>query len=332
MGKEQEALSWYGMNSFTELFDDQFKLSDFCASLEKSESKSESTIDSAKIAIQRAFEKQEAETKLVVDISDDIKQAITRGEVRLETGKNGQVYAQLRKSNGQYGGKLSVKEELEQEGISAETLVLAMQMDMIKDQLEDIISGIKDVEAKVSEVIQGQRNDRIGLLYSGLSLYLEANAVSDEYLKKQLLSQALKSLNDANYQVIQDIRMSVEYLMTEKYKSSRKTMLENIQERVSIIKQCYEVVFRASFLKAAIYQENGEIAAMVLALDEYGRFIEKMILPYIGKLHELDKDSRFIAQSIWGQMAKSLYGCREIQQKLSSNDGYYLRLGGNENV
>ena len=89
---------------------------------------------------------------------------------------------------------MPIKEELKEEGISVNQLQLALQIDAIKKQLESIIEGMKEIEGKVTYVIQGQRNDRIGLFYSGLSLYVEAMNTSDPYLKKQLISQALKSM------------------------------------------------------------------------------------------------------------------------------------------
>lgn len=330
MAKELKIVKWDGMNCFVELFDEQFSVSDFETSVEHAEIESESILDSARIAIKKAYEKQEPESKLVLDITDDIKQAIENGEARLDIGKNGEVYAQLRCANGRLGGKISVKEELQEEGITVEELKLSMQMEIIKEQLKSIIESVKQIEGKVTEVIQGQRNDRLGLFYSGLSLYIEARAVSDEYLKKQILSQALKSLSDAHHQIIQDMRMAMEYLMTERYKETKTNMRKNIDERLNIIHQCYEVIFRASFLKAAIYQENGEIPAMLIAINEYGRFVEKLIIPYAGRLSELDRNSHFIEKSIWGQMAASLSGCNELRKRLASDEVHYLSLGGME--
>ena len=65
-----------------------------------------------------------------------------------------------------------------------------------------------------------------------------------------------------------------------------------------------------------------------MPLDEYSRFIEKLIIPYAKYLHELDKESRFFNDSVWGKMAYSLQGCNEMKQKLISYEGVYLRLGG----
>ena len=79
--------------------------------------------------------------------------------------------------------------------------------------------------------------------------------------------------------------------MNEQYKST-KQKVQKIEEHLSAIRQCYDIVFRAAFLKAWIYQQNGEIGAMVTAIDEYGRFIEKLVVPYAGKLSELDSSDR----------------------------------------
>lgn len=332
MVKEIKPRMWDDLNGLPEVFDNQFLISDFCTAIEKSETKSNSTIDSIKIAILRAYEKEESESKFVVNFTDEIKQAMVNGEVRLDTGKNGDIYAQLRCSNGRLGAKLSIKEELQNEGVSAEDLKLAMQMDAIKEQLDIIVEGMKAIENKVTEVIQGQHNDRIGLLYSGFSLYVESKVISDEALRKLLVSQALKSVSDANYQVIQEIRTAMEYLVTEQYRANKKAMLAMIAEKLNVIKQGYVLVFRASFFKAIVYQENSEFTAMTMALDEYSRFIEKLIIPYAKYLHELDKESRFFNDSVWGKMAYSLQGCNEMKQKLISDEGVYLRLGGHIDV
>ena len=133
MAKELKRVYWDGMNSFVELFDEQFSVSDFGDSVKEAEIQSESILDSARSAIRKAYEKKEPESKLVLDMNDDIKRAIENGEARLDTGKNGEVYAQLRCANGRLGGKISVKEELQEEGITIEELKFAMQMEAIKD-------------------------------------------------------------------------------------------------------------------------------------------------------------------------------------------------------
>lgn len=331
MKRDLKVQSDYPTDDYLFIFDNQFTITDFSDALKKVEAHSESVLSSARAVVQKAFAQEHKEPNYTVVMSDELKEAIHSGSVELVTSKSGEVYAQLRKGKGRFGKPLPIKEELSEQGITVEALQLALQMEAIKEQIQIIIEGLKEIESRVTDVIHGQRNDRIGLFYSGLSLYIEARSIKDEFLKKQITAQALKSISDANAQMIQDLRTSMEYLLTEQYRHSKK-MTEKIEEHLAVIHQCYDVVYRAFFLKAAIYQENRELASMLTAIDEYGRFIEKMIVPYAGKLSELDKHDKFIEKGTWGAIAKTLVGCRELKQQICENSTYYLSMEGTANV
>ncbi|TDP53705.1 hypothetical protein [Aminicella lysinilytica] len=331
MSKNNQITKESIVNDCFSLFDEQFTIADFTASIERANQESNEVLDSARTAIKKALcNDTDEDTKYVVDMGSELRDKIEKGEVKLVHNSDGYLFAQLRQGNGRYGKKLAIKEELQEERISADALQLALQMDAIKTQLDTIISTMQEIEGRVADVIQGQRNDRVGLFYSGLSLYYEAKTIKDDVLKKQITAQSLKAISDANSQMIQDIRSSIQYLITEQYQSEKNSM-QHVDEHISIIKQCYDIVYRASFLKAEIYQENGEIESMLTALDEYGRFVANMIAPYVGKLSELDKDSVFIEKGTWGTIANTLTGCNELKKMISGNEGYLLSLGGNQN-
>lgn len=320
------------VSSILSLFDEQFSIADLSHAIESAENSSSGILETTKRAVYRAFEKDANSNnpKYIVNFDDETKAAIKCGNVELVPAKDGGFYAQLRNTeNKQLSKKLSITEELGEEGIDTAALHTALQMEAIKKQLTTIIQSVQEIEEKVTEVIQGQRNDRLGLFYSGLSLYIEAKEIQDVSLKKQITAQALRSINDANAQMIQDIRTNIEYLITEEYKIHKKTT-RKIEEYLNVIRQCYDVVYRAAFLKATIYQENGEIAAMLTAIDEYGRFIEKLIVPYAGKLSELDRHSQFIESGTWGEIAGTLSSCRELRKQIVENRVYLLSMGGIE--
>ena len=314
------------------LFDEQFAVADFEALIEKTESDSESVLSSARRAVYNAYDRNQDNPKYVLDISDDIAKKIDNGEIQLVT-YDGEVFAQLRDEKGRYGKRLPIKKDLEEEGVSAEQVQMALQMEAIKAQLKSIINSMKELEVYVKDVLQGQRNDRIGLYYSGMSLYLEASATRDEFLRKQLISQAIKSLNDANSQMIQDIRTSIEYLMTKKFRHSKnsKERMEKIDEHLAIIQQCCGVVFKSACLKAIIYSSSKELDAMLVSIEEYGRFVEKLIVPYVGELSELDSSVKLISKGSWGQMAETFIGCKNIREQISRRDTFLLSSGGIDN-
>ena len=307
------------------LFDEQFSIVDLQNAIARNEDESNTVLSSVRRAVKKAAKNVPDEDKAiyVVDMNEGIRAAIDSGDIKLDTNAAGEIFAQLRDEKGRYGEKLPIKEELIEQGVSVEAVELALQMDVIRDQLKEIITALSSIEGRVTAVIQGQHNDRLGLFYSGLSLYLEARSLRDESLKKQIIAQSLRSLSDANAQMIQELRTSVEYLVTEQYRRAKK-MTGKIDEQLSTIHQCYDIVYRAAFLKAMIYHENGEIAAMLTAIDEYGRFVEKMIVPYAGKLSELDRHNRLIEKGTWGTICHTLVSCRNLKEQISQKHIYYL--------
>ena len=306
------------------IFEDQFTVSSFEKKIDADSHDSEQTISSAKKIVQDTFNKQDKK-KYNVNLSDEIRDALENGEVEFVQGKNGDVYAQLRNSNGKFGKKLSITEELEDAGITFESLKIAVQMEAIAEQLKEVTSTLKEIETQISEAAIDRRNDRIGLFYSGMSLYMEASQVSDDTFRKHLMAQALKAISDANSQLIQDIRASIEFLSTEQYKR-RKKPLELIEENLNAIKQCYEIVYKATMMKALIYHEAHELVAMATAISEYGEFIEKMIAPYTGLLSELDKNSKFISAGPWGRIASTQLNCDAIKNRLCVNDKLVIEM------
>ncbi len=307
------------------LFDEQFTINELRNSIINDRNEANTVIFKIREAIYNAAinNTEEKETRFVVDLDDELKNAIHEGRVKLVTNSQGQSFAQLVDEKGRFGPKLPIKEELEEQGLSIEKAEFALQMNAIGEKLEEIISAINKLENRISDVLEGQHNDRLGLFYSGTSLFIEAQTINDEILKKQITAQALKSLSDANAQLIQELRASVRYLVTEKYLKS-KNKKADIDEHLEIINQCYYIIYRASFLKVTIYLEEGEIQAMLAAMNEYRRFVENLIVPYAGKLSELDAKNPFIEKGTWATICNTLKGCNDLKTRITQNHTYYL--------
>lgn len=310
------------------IFDEQFSIEDFERTLNRDRIETENVLSKTRAAIKNAYESNDDDSyHYEVSMTDDLKLAIENGEVNLVTGKDGAIYAQLRGEKGRFGKPLPIEKQLEEQGLTVEQIQMAMQIDAIRSQLEDMISQLKSIEGHVTEIIQGQHNDRIGLFFSGLSLYAESQNISDSTLRTQIQSQSLKALSDANAQVIQEIRTCMEYLLAGKYKGC-KDAPSLIEEHLSSISKCYDVVYRATFLKAAIYFEKGELGAMLTTIDEYGRFVQKMVIPYAGKLSELDRNEKFIEKGTWGKIASTVSICGEMRKQLSTERPMLLSMKG----
>ena len=135
--------------------------------------------------------------KYVVDATESTLEAIESGKIKLTTENSGKMYAQLREANGHYGSKLPIKKEVFAKGIDPIQMANALQMKALQDQVQQIADQIAVIDHSVREVIQGQQNDRIGLYYSGLTLYLEARNVNEPEMKRALIAQSLRALSEA---------------------------------------------------------------------------------------------------------------------------------------
>lgn len=122
--------------------------------------------------------------RYVVDATESTLDAIESGKIKLTTENSGKMYAQIREANGHYGTKIPIKKEVFAKGIDPIQMANALQMKALQEQVQQIADQIAIIDHRVREVIQGQQNDRIGLYYSGLTLYLEARNVNDPVIKK----------------------------------------------------------------------------------------------------------------------------------------------------
>ena len=97
----------------------------------------------------------------------------------------------------------------------------ALQMKALQEQVQQIANQIAVIDHSVREVIQGQQNDRIGLYYSGLTLYLEARNVNDPEMKKALIAQSLRALSKARFQLGLTMQSDIKYLSDGEFKIAK---------------------------------------------------------------------------------------------------------------
>lgn len=111
--------------SFENWYDDQFSIEKFRDRLISSDKKTKEIIDIIIDCFSDSENKSE-ETEYVVNMSDEIKERISNGTIKLDKGKDGEIYAQLRDGKGHYSDKLSISEKLEENGISTKEVEMAL--------------------------------------------------------------------------------------------------------------------------------------------------------------------------------------------------------------
>lgn len=262
------------------------------------------------------------EVKYVVNISDEQKEAIKNGTLKLDS-KDGELFAQL-KENGRYGKKLSIKEEVQKQGLTQAEAMFAVELASIKEQLENIVEALGEIQGYVIDTIEGLHNDRVALLYSGIHTYIEASQMVNSPLKDLLIAQSIKSLNDSQAQLMQEFKYTLNYLVSKEYKKEKGKRKQTIDAKMDDIHRCFDVISKATLLKAMIYMNINQIPSMLVTFEEYGKFINKLIKPYAKFLVECDHRETKLINTIWEQRASSFENCLNTKNILENNHTYYI--------
>ncbi len=311
----------YSLKAFDEglldLYDEQFSYNSFKELIHNKSEESHQVINE----LLNQFEiNTDDDVNLKVNLSDEVKEKYKQGLIKFDKDKDGNMYAQLRE-NGKYGKKLTISEETKQTD-----LVFAAQLNNIKDVLVEIVDLLENIEECVNNVLTDLHNDRLGLYYSGISIYLEALQTTDTSLQKQLIAQSIKSLNDSQAQIIQELKSDVAYLKSSEYQKIKKKKHERLVEKMQNIHECYQTINRIITLKAMIYFDNNQLSSMLMVYKQYQRFIDAFIKPNAAFLIECDPRDDKLINGVWNKRANTFIECKELQNVLNGSDLFYIEM------
>lgn len=293
----------------------------FADSIYKLAVKDASIISQVKQATQKGV-------RYVVDLTDEALQKLEREEIKFEVTKAGKMTAQLKNGN-KFGEKMPIKKESFRKGIDPTDMANALQMKALQEQLQDVADQIALIDYCVKDVLQGQQNDRIGLYYSGLRLFLEARNTKDIALRNALLVQALKTLSDSSFQLVETMKSDIAYLVNHEYEGAKGKRIELINARMGNIHKSFEFIHQSSMLRAAIYCQQNEMLAMTTVLEEYSHFIENTIAMNAPLLAVLDSTDNGTEEGVWRKRASLKIEIKELAKQLN-NPEKTLYLGVEE--
>ena len=263
--------------------------------------------------VQQAMDKG---CRYVVDASESTLKAIESGALKL-TQENGKTYAQLR-LNGKYSSKLPIKKEVFRKGIDPTQMANALQMQALQDQIQDVANQLVLIDGSVREVLQGQQNDRIGLYYSGLSLFLESRSVSDAGLRNALQAQALRALAESTFQLKLTMQSDIRYIEQKEYDKAKGKRKELIMEHMNNINQSFAFIHQATMLRAGIYCDIGEHGSMAQVLEEYSYFIDNDIAKNALLLSQYDLNDDGTETGLWASRSQLKLDTAELSRALNN--------------
>lgn len=263
--------------------------------------------------VQQAMDKG---CRYVVDTSESTLKAIENGALKL-TQENGKTYAQLR-VNGKYGSKLPIKKEIFRKGIDPTQMANALQMQALQDQIQDVSNQLILIDGSVREVLQGQQNDRIGLYYSGLSLFLESRSVSDTGLRNALQAQALRALTESTFQLKLTMQSNIRYIKQKEYEKAKGKRKDLILEHMNNINQSFAFIHQATMLRAGVYCDIGEHSSMAQVLEEYSYFIDNDVARNALLLSQYDMNDDGTGTGLWASRSQLKLDTAELSRALNS--------------
>jgi hypothetical protein len=250
-------------------------------------------------AIQKAVDNVKSKTEYIprLDLlSDEIKSLLQEGKVELIPCKkfSDATYLQIRSTikglvvNGkEYGKNIKIKDIPLSTNTVPTDIVGAMQCLSMQGQLNQIADGLKEIskacELNFGRIIQGQRDDRLAKLLSGRSCFIQAVAISDNVLQRQLLVQAIVDANAARAELAMQIKSDINTLCE---KSKLKS--DDTRKIVNDINTSIVAMNNAVQLLLYSYQALGQHNAQLSVIKEHETFIKRVLLKeinYKGKKH-----------------------------------------------
>lgn len=222
-------------------------------------------------------------------IPEEIKQALQNGTAEIIPCKDSTdaFFLQIRATVKDLvitGKKYGKNRKIKDIPLSTKTIPTdvagAMQCLSMQNQLNQIANGLKEIseacEFNFGRIIQGQRDDRLAKLFSSRSCFIQALAMSDEPLQRQMLIQAVRDANSARAELAFQIKSDIFLLGGDKTPKAK-----DMEKMVSDINTAIVAMNNAVQISLYSYQSLGERNAQLAVVKEHETFIKQVLLKEI---------------------------------------------------
>lgn len=221
-------------------------------------------------------------------LTDEEKQQIAKGALKLMTKKDGSLMANLINPETK---KIVTTIPLKSVQMAPE-MTQAMTCFSTQMQMAQIAEEIQAVQLAVEEVRMGQEYDRLATAYSCQQKLLQAMEIKNPELKAMALMQLAAAAEDSRNLLMLSQKSNVEFIKDQPENFIQKilsgTKPEKINGRMSEIRESLCAVNMVSFAEAMTYQELGEQEAARKSLTYYAGFIEDTYTSVPGLVQRLD--------------------------------------------
>ena len=221
-------------------------------------------------------------------LTDEQKQQIAEGALKLMTKKDGSLMANLVNPETK---KIVATIPLKNVKMAPE-VTQAMTNYATQMQMAQIAEQIQIVQLAVEEVRMGQEYDRLATAYSCQQKLLQAMEIKNPELRAMALIQIASDAEDSRNLLMLSQKTNVGFITDQPESFFGKIIggatPEKINSRMNEIRESLCAVNMVSLAEAIAYQELGEDSAARRSLAYYGEFVQKTYLAVPGLVERLD--------------------------------------------
>lgn len=221
-------------------------------------------------------------------LTDEQKQQIAKGALKLMTKKDGSLMANLVNPETK---KIVATIPLKNVKMAPE-VTQAMTNYATQMQMDQIAEQIQIVQLAVEEVRMGQEYDRLATAYSCQQKLLQAMEIKNPELRAMALMQIASDAEDSRNLLMLSQKTNVGFITDQPESFFGKIIggatPEKINSRMNEIRESLCAVNMVSLAEAIAYQELGEDSAARRSLAYYGEFVQKTYLAVPGLVERLD--------------------------------------------
>lgn len=221
-------------------------------------------------------------------LTDEQKQQIAKGALKLMTKKDGSLMANLvNPETKKIVATIPLKNVKMATEVTQSMTNYATQM-----QMAQIAEQIQIVQLAVEEVRMGQEYDRLATAYSCQQKLLQAMEIKNPELRAMALMQIASDAEDSRNLLMLSQKTNVGFITDQPESFFGKIIggatPEKINSRMNEIRESLCAVNMVSLAEAIAYQELGEDSAARKSLAYYGEFVQKTYLAVPGLVERLD--------------------------------------------
>lgn len=221
-------------------------------------------------------------------LTDDQKQQIAKGAIKLMTKKDGSLMANLVNPETK---KIVATVPLKSVKMAPE-MTHAVSNFSTQMQMAQIAEQIQAVQFAVEEVRQGQEYDRLAAAFSCQQKFLQATEIRNPELRAMALLRVASDAEDSRNLLMLSQKTNVGFIIEQPESLFGKIISgaapDKIDSRMNEIRESLCAVNMVSLAEAMAYQEIGENEAARKSLQYYAGFVQDTYLAVPGLVERLD--------------------------------------------